>query len=224
MRKSLVAYSAAALLLAPSLLSAQGFGVAARAGSIGLGAEAAVGLSSNFVVRGGLGLMPFEPSATIDDIDFTITLPESWYNIGADLYLGGSGFRIGGGMLFKPDDPTMKGEVTASGTITIGDTPYGFSDVAQLNGTLDSKDSAPYVLIGFGKHTSAGIGLFVDLGAAFIGEPNVLLSATGNPDIVGSAEFQAELRKQEQNTEDDLGSYLKLWPILNVGLKIGFGN
>ncbi|MFQ5537164.1 MAG: hypothetical protein ACE5GJ_06895 [Gemmatimonadota bacterium] len=222
MRKSILAAAAALMLAMPVSLFAQGLAVAARGGTLGVGAEAALGLSSNFAIRGGIGLMPFEPSATIDGIDYTLKLPETWVNIGADLYLGG-GFRIGAGMLFKPDDPTLTGEVSASKSVTIGDKTYTASDVAQLSGTLDSKDQAPYVLIGFGRHTKSGIGLFLDIGAAFVGDPKVTLSATGNPTVVNSSEFQSELRKQEQNTENDLGSYLKIWPILNLGLKIGLG-
>jgi hypothetical protein len=186
-----------------------------------MGGELALGLTDAFVIRGGLGLMPFEPSATIDDIEFTLKLPEKWITIGADIYLGGS-FRIGGGMLFKPDDPTITGEI-AGGSVTIGDVVYTSTDVAQLTGTLDSKDQAPYVLIGFGRHTSSGIGLFLDLGAAFIGEPTVSIAATGNSTVISSAEFTSELRKQERNIEDDLGSYIKVWPILNIGLRIGVG-
>lgn len=218
MRKSVLALSAAALVVAPMGVAAQGFGVAGRAGTLGLGAEAAVELTDNFVVRGGVGLMPLEPSATIDNIDFTLKLPDTWINIGADLYLGG-GFRIGGGMLFKPDDPTLEATITGSQTIEIGDQTYTATDVATVTGTLDSKDSAPYALIGFGRHTRRGIGLFLDLGVAFTGEPTVSLEATGAS--VNTTEFQNELRKQERNLEDDAGTYLKLWPILNVGIRVG---
>ena len=80
------------------------------------------------------------------------------------------------------------------------------------------------MLIGFGRHTSTGIGLFVDLGAAFLGESEVSLEATGDPAVVNSAEFQAELRQQETNIEEDLGSYINVWPILSIGLRIGVGN
>ena len=221
MRTSILTLSTALLLIAPAAVSAQGFGIAGRAGTLGMGGELALGLTDAFVIRGGLGLMPFEPSATIDDIEFTLKLPEKWITIGADIYLGGS-FRIGGGMLFKPDDPTITGEI-AGGSVTIGDVVYTSTDVAQLTGTLDSKDQAPYVLIGFGRHTSSGIGLFLDLGAAFIGEPTVSIAATGNSTVISSAEFTSELRKQERNIEDDLGSYIKVWPILNIGLRIGVG-
>ena len=125
-------------------------------------------------------------------------------------------------MLFKPDDPTLTGEIVG-GSVEIGDMTYTSTDVSELTGILDSKDQAPYVLIGFGRHTASGIGLFLDLGAAFIGEPEVSLDATGNAAIIGSSEFQSELRKQETNIEDDLGSYIKVWPIFNIGLRIGVG-
>lgn len=222
MRKSILTLSTALFLAVPAAVSAQGLGIAARAGTLGVGAEIALGLTDAFVIRGGLGLTPLEPSLTIDDIDFTLTLPETWFNVGADLYLGGS-FRIGGGMLFKADDFSIVGEITGSTTIEIGDERYDATQVSQLRGTLDSEKQAPYVLIGFGKHTSSGIGLFLDLGAAFLGDSNVILTATGDPAVVNSPEFQAELRKQETNIEDDFASYIKIWPIVNIGLRIGVG-
>ncbi len=105
----------------------------------------------------------------------------------------------------------------------IGGQTYTASEVSKLTGTVDSKDQAPYVLIGFGKHTSTGFGLFLDLGAAFIGDPAIHLDATGDPTVVGSAEFQDRLRQEERNVQDDIGSYLKVWPILNLGLRLGIG-
>ena len=98
MRKSILALSTALIVVLPSAVSAQGFGVAGRVGTLGVGGEVALGLTSAFVIRGGAGVSPFEPSVTINDVDVTLKLPQ-WYNVGADLYLGGS-FRIGGGMLF----------------------------------------------------------------------------------------------------------------------------
>ena len=220
MKKCVLTLSAMLLLAVPPAVSAQGFGLAARAGTLGVGPEAALGLTDAFVIRGGIGLTTFDPSVTIDDIAFTLTLPDRWVTIGADIYLGGT-FRIGGGMLFKSENPMLAGEIT--GSVDIGDMTYTSTEVSQLNGTLDSKEQAPYVLIGFGKHTSSGIGLFIDVGAAFLGESDVSLEATGDPAIIDSAEFQAELRRQETNIEEDLGSYINVWPILSIGLRIGVG-
>ena len=226
MIRRMLVLAAALFVAAPTLLSAQNLAIAVRGGSIGLGAEAALGLGDRLSVRGGLGLLPFEPSASSfwdpgEDVDVKLTFPENWYNIGADLHLTNS-FRIGGGLLFKPDDPTVAASLTGTASIDIGGTTYTASDVASVTGTIDSKDQAPYVLVGFGNPKGRGLGLYLDVGAAFVGEPEVRLSATGNPTIVNSAQFQARLSEEEQKIEDDAGKYLKLWPIINLGLRFGF--
>lgn len=227
MKKTLLALATVAMLAVPGTAQAQ-FGVAARAGTLGIGGEAALGLGDALVVRGGIGLMPLEVDATSfwdvgNDVEATLKLPKTWYNIGADLYLGGS-FRVGAGMLFKPDDPTVTGTVEGTASIEIGGQTYTASDVAEVEGRLVSKEQAPYVLIGFGKHTSQGIGLFLDLGVAFTGDPTVELEATsGNPTVINSSQFQSQLAAEEQSLQDDLPTYAKYWPILNIGLRIGVG-
>lgn len=229
MKKSLFALSAAALILVPGHLAAQGFAVAGRAGTLGIGAEAALGLGPNLAVRGGVGLMPIERDASSfwdagDNVDLTIKLPKTWYNVGLDLYLGG-GFRVGGGMLFKPDDPTLTGTLSGTASIDIGGTTYTASDVAEVIGAVDSKSQAPYAIIGFGRHTKSGIGLFLDLGLAFLGDSPVTLEATkGNSAVINSPEFQSRLRQEEQSLENDLPTWARsYWPILNLGIKVGIG-
>ena len=221
----------AALILVPTGLSAQRLGVAARAGTIGVGVEGSVELADRLVVRGGIGLLPFEvdPASLWDlgeGISATLELPDKWYNIGVDFYLGSS-LRLGGGMLFKPDDPTITGTLTGSASIDIGGQTYTVEDVTGITGKFVSNDRAPYALIGFGKHTSSGIGLFLDLGVALLGEPDVQLTATGNSSLINSADptsdFQTRLRIEEQSLEDRAGTYLKYWPILNLGLRVGIG-
>jgi len=220
MKKSILTFAAVCLLALPGTATAQGLGIGGRVGTLGAGAEAALGLSSHLVIRGGVGLLPLKPVTNISGIDFTLTLPKTWYNVGVDIYVS-SAMRIGAGMLFKPDDPVLDGTVTGSRSVTIGDSTYTATSVSALHGVLTSKKSAPYVLLGFGNHTASGFGLFLDLGVAFLGDPAVSLSAEGDPTVVQSAVFQTELRKEEANIQNDVGTYLKLWPILNLGLRFG---
>jgi hypothetical protein len=229
MKKGLFVLSAAALLALPVTASAQGFGIAGRAGTLGVGAEAAVGIGEALALRGGIGLFPIETDATRfwdvgQDVNAKLKFPKTWYNVGLDLYLGGS-FRIGGGMLFKPDDPTITATLQGTAEIDIGGQTYTASDVSEVVGSLSTKDSAPYVLIGFGKHTAPGVGLFLDLGVAFMGDSQVTLVATdGNPVIIDSAAFQQRLLDEAQNLDNDLPAWAKkYWPIASIGLRIGLG-
>ena len=203
-------------LPAPAL--GQGVGVGARVGTLGLGGEAAVGVTERIVVRGGLGFTPFEPDATFDEIDVTLTLP-TWYNAGVDLYLNGA-MRIGGGMLFKADDPELLGEFNQPQDI--GGTTYTPQELGTLTGVIDSSDSVPYVLLGFGKHTAPGFGLFLDLGVAFLGEPDVRLDASGGT-VSDDPSTQSALDQEAEDFEADMRTYLRFWPILSMGLRIGLG-
>ena len=229
MRKSILTLAVAAFIALPGVVAAQSFGVAGRAGTLGIGAEGALAFGSSLVVRGGVGLMPplrFDPTSFWDvgeGVEATLTLPETWYNVGLDFYLGSS-FRLGGGMLYKPDDPTIAGTLTGTASIDIGGVTYTATEVAQVTGALVSKKTAPYALIGFGKHTSTGIGLFLDLGVAMLGEPDVQLNATSTLTGAALVQLNDQLEIEAQNLKNDAGTYLKYWPIINLGLRIGVGN
>jgi hypothetical protein len=216
---NLLAFAVLALTGTAQGLSAQGVGVGLRAGFVGIGVEGALGLSENLVLRGGLGLTPFSLSSTVDDIDFDVELPDSWYNVGFDFYPSSS-FRLGGGILFKSDGPKLTGKLEPGTVVDIGGRDFTAEEIGELNGTLVSGDKAPYALIGFGRHTDLGFGLFVDLGVALLGDPQIELDVSG-----GSFPDQVELRQrldlEETRLEDDAGRYLSLWPFLSIGLRFG---
>jgi len=227
MKKRVLAFGVAALIAIPVALSAQALGVGVRVGTLGFGAEAALGLGEMVAVRGGVGLFPIETDATKfwdvgADVNAKLKLPNTWYNIGLDVYLGGA-FRIGGGMLYRPDDPTITATLPPGGMVDIGDQTYTGAQISGVVGSLDAKSSAPYALIGFGKHTSTGTGLFLDLGLAFLGDSHVSLEATGGT-LKDDPIFQQQLAIEEQNLENDLPNWAKkYWPIASLGLRIGIG-
>ena len=145
-------------------------------------------------------------------------MPE-WFNVGVDVYLGGS-FRIGGGVLFKSDDPRVEGNFTTDQDI--GGRSFTPAELGTLTGVLSSRDRAPYALIGFGNHISSGIGLFLDLGVAFLGEPEINLYATEGT-FLDRAELNSRLAAEARDWEESAGSYLNYWPIFNLGVRIGLG-
>ena len=207
-KRTFIAALVGGLLLTPLPASGQ-IGVAARAGTLGIGGEAALNISDRLVVRGGIGLVPLTVSTTFDGIDVELELPDSWYNLGLDLYLN-SAFRIGAGFLFRPDDPTLTGDL------------QGPVDVGGLTLTPEQIGTLTYLLVGFGKHTSSGFGLSLDVGAAFTGDPQVTLDASGGT-FSDQPELDARLQQEAQDFEDDMKGYLKVWPILSLGVRLGIG-
>lgn len=200
----------------PAAALSQGIGLGPRVGTLGLGGEVALGLTDQIVVRGGVGFVPWEPTFSFSDLDVSLKVP-TVYNVGIDLYLNDA-VRLGGGILFRNDDPRVTGEFESDQQI--GGTTFSPNEIGTLTGVLDSKDSAPYVLIGFGRHTASGVGLFLDLGVAFIGDPDVRLSAEGGTLSNDPATVNA-LQQEASDFEDDMRGYLKLWPILSLGIRLG---
>jgi len=217
-KKCVLVLMTAGCLAIPVAGAAQSLGIGGRVGTLGLGGEAALSVGERLVVRGGIGLIPFEPSATFDDLDVTLTLP-TWYNVGVDVYLNGA-IRLGAGVLFKSQDPELVGTFNTSQDI--GGTTFTPQQLGTLTGVIDSSDRAPYVLLGFGKHTAPGVGLFLDLGVAFMGDPKVSLDASGGT-LSDDPATQSALDREAENFERDMRTYLRFWPILSLGLRIGLG-
>ncbi|RMH23459.1 MAG: hypothetical protein D6701_00260 [Gemmatimonadetes bacterium] len=217
MRRLLVPAAILALLAAPAGVMAQGFALGGQAGTMGIGGSAIIGLTSKLNVRGEINTFLIEPEVEFSDVPFKIELP-TMARILVDFYPAG-GFHITGGLFFGGTVET-KGDFEVNETIEIGDMTYTGSDVGTLTGRLDLGDASPYVGIGFGNPVGKTIGLNLDLGVAFTGEPTVDLDATGGP-IVNDPTFQAELRKEESNIQDDAG-VLKAYPVISIMISIGF--
>ena len=216
MKKSIPACLLALLLTIPTTLQAQEVGIGARIGTLGFGAEAALGLNDNVVIRGGIGSFVVDFDGDYGDIPFTVTPPSLTTTLGIDLYPRGGSFRIMGGLMYRGEDIRLDSEFEPGESVEIGDNEY--DEGGSLHGELDTKSTAPFVGIGFGRHTSGGFGVTLDLGVAFVGEPDVTLTAGG---ALGQAgDIDQDLEKEIQEVEDDVGSYLQYWPILSFGLKI----
>ena len=202
------------LLAAPPALTAQGFAIGARAGTLGLGGEVALGLSDVITIRGGFGVFPFEYEGEFDGEEYTVTFPTSIWSAGIDLYLGGGPIRLMGGVMGRSGDIEIESEFT--GSREIGGNTYTSSGT--LKGTLAQGAIAPFAGIGFGKHTGSGFGFFLDLGAAFTGEPDVNVTVTGP--VAALPGIQQDLDQEADKIQEDAGSFLKIWPMVSIGFKI----
>jgi hypothetical protein len=222
LRKLLIA--AVAGVMVPTAASAQsiGVGVAARAGSLGFGGEVAVNVTRYLGVRAGIGAMPLSYTGEVEDIDYHIDSASPISNVGIDFYPGFFDLRLGGGMMFIRNPTTF--DARYSGTIDIGDRTYTDEEVGELMGDLDHGSSAPYLILGLGRQTNRGVGIFLDLGAAFLDEQRfnyTVTGALGDPATPGYDEFQADLDAEAREIEDRVNKYVKVYPIVSAGIRYG---
>lgn len=200
---------------APGPVSGQ-VGLVPRIGSTGVGADLGIALGSWLVVRGGGSVFPYQPRFTFADIRWEAEIPIS-AGVAADLHLGGSPFRISGGVFHMMEPVTFRGLL--QGTVDVGGEEWSRSEVGDLQGSVEYDVLSPFASIGFGKAAGEGTGLFLEAGAALLGRPDVELDATGP--VREDPGFQAAREREEAELEDDLAD-ARFYPILTLGIRIGF--
>lgn len=209
----LLAFAATAL---PAAVNAQAFNVSARAGTLGLGGEVGVTVLSNLGVRGGVGVIPIDYEGTYSELDYSVTPTSPLMNLGVDFYTGFGTLRVGGGVLVLSNPTEMSGEYV--GTFEVGDET--FVGDARIDGELDHGSAAPYVIFGTGRATGSGMGIFLDIGAAFLSEPELTLTASGT--ATQDPRFQEALEEERQAAEQDANDFLRILPIFSFGFRFGF--
>jgi hypothetical protein len=101
---------------------------------------------------------------------------------------------------------------TASFTIN------GATHTGTLSGTVKPGHSvAPYLGVGYGNVWTRGVNFYFDAGIVFQGSPKVDLTCSGS----GCAAAQGDIEAEERRLADELKRY-KYYPVLNVGITIGF--
>ncbi|MDE2653856.1 MAG: hypothetical protein F4107_13020 [Gemmatimonadetes bacterium] len=221
-----LAIAVATAIPPPPAHALQDLTIGARTGTLGHGAELVLITNKVFSLRAGAGLVGFDADITnvsglADNRTGTLAVPRSVYTLGADLAVGN--FRIGGGVLYKKRDPVYAITYADGAEIDIGSSTYTAPEVTRLSTTLFSESWAPYVLLGLGQHVGRGVGLFLDAGVAFLDEPGLAMSATGDGRVLASRRFRRDLRAEEDEMRSDVGDLVKYWPILSVGVQFGFG-
>lgn len=197
--------------------AAQDAGVAFHVGSLGLGADLAVGLNRNVGVRVGANLFPFNIDVTSSDVSYTLNLPSPTFLAVLDLTPGGV-FRISGGAVIAPNDFEIEAQLDQA--VDIGGTLYTPQELGTLVGTFDTRAVAPYIGIGFGSPGRGRARFFADLGVAFHGTPQVGAVVSGP--IALDPTFQLNLQREIQQIQDDVDPF-KVYPVLSVGVLIGLG-
>ena len=143
--------------------SAQAAGIGVRVGTTGLGADVAWDVAPTLSARLGYsgGSLDYDTSTSAVSYDGKVKF--SSINTFLDFAPLGPLFRLTGGFVFSDSKYDVVGN--ASGGISV-------------SGTVEpGKSAAPYLGIGYGRVSGAGVNFYADLGVIFQGSPTASLTA-----------------------------------------------
>ena len=98
--------------------------------------------------------------------------------------------------------------------IEIGGIVYPGDQVGTLNSVTSFSDSSPYAGVGFDFDLFNKVGLNLDLGILWQGEPDVTLEASGP--LAGEPQFMEALERERQELAAEVEDY-KVWPVVSLG-------
>jgi hypothetical protein len=199
----------ALLFVSPALQASEdssyGLGVAAKVGTLGVGAELGYRINDYFALRVGYNTGHYDyEDETNPGNDFRLDL-ESVPAI-LDWHVFGGSFRVSAGYINNKNHASA----VEQGVVEVGDNTYATTLTADVN----YGNSASYVGIGWGALPSpkSGLGFSFEIGAMIQGDPEVTVTAPGVP--------QSDIDKQIATYEEDLD--FPYWPVVVFGIGYTF--
>jgi hypothetical protein len=203
--------------------------IAAKAGTLGIGAELTAGLSRQWNARFGVNGFNYSERREASDIEYDAEARLRNATALLDWHPGGGGFRLTGGVFYNGNEVVGSSLPPASGFYDIGGVPVPVGFVGTLDAKAEFDSFAPYAGLGFGNalSTSRKVGFFLDLGVVFQGEADVTLTPIIPADspintVPGAREaLDILLLREERDLEDEAADY-DLYPVLSIGLSYRF--
>ena len=192
-----------------------------RVGTTGFGIQLAKLLTGHVALRVGGTYFSASTSKTQTDISYDANLKLHSFTALIDLSPGRrGGFHVTGGLATNPLTITAIGQPSPSGTFTINGNTYSSSQVGILTLQGKLRGAAPYLGFGFGTPARSGgaLHLLFDLGGV-IEKPTISLDATG---AASNSQLATDLQAQAAQTQHDVKKYLKVYPVLSLGLGYRF--
>ena len=203
--KRAIFFSAA--LVACGAAHAAGIGV--RAGTTGIGADVAWDLVPTVSARVGYSALKWGYDVNTSNASYDGNVKLSNLSGLLDFHPLGPAFRLTGGVILNDN------KYQATGHPSVG---FGSFDAT----VEPAHRAAPYLGVGWGNVSGMGVNFYADLGVMFMGSPKATINANcAGLSAANCATVQSLAAQQQAELEDKL-KHFKAYPVLNLGLTIGF--
>lgn len=217
---------ALALAAAPALAQENNMRVGLGVTTLGATLEGQYKINENLAVRGLFaGGLSTDESGTETDSDVIATYTGS-ANLGGaavlmDYYVGGSGFKVSGGVLMSTTGIDLSSNLRPNGgSFEFGDLDINAGSVDVDASAKFKRKMAPVVTIGYDWRITERFSLNAEIGAIAIGGFDLSMKATPDADAIAAGFDQdainAEIDKEIAKAQDDIGSQADLYPFIGI--------
>ncbi len=201
------------LLIGAAPLHAQNVALLARAGTGGFGGGIVMGVHPRVNLRAEASYFTYSRDDLEIEADYDVSVAaEGKLLLGsliADWYPMGGGFRFSVGGVYNGIEGS--GSIVPLEPVEVGARTYTPQQVGSVTANITpSMSIAPYGGIGFGNALSRRVGIQMDIGALYLGSPDVELVTTGM--LTPTAQEAAQI-------EENL-SWVQVYPIVTLGLSV----
>jgi hypothetical protein len=215
------------------------FGIEVNAGTLGVGIQAATAVTRKSNVRFGFNYFSYTGSTTSskNNISYDGKLRLESAEILYDQYIG-RGFHVSPGMaMYYGNQATGNASIPAGQTFKLNDVSYysAAGNPVTGAGSFTAGKVAPELLIGFGNLLPRSARHFTvnfDVGVIFARSPIIKLNLVGNActlsptsgcaSIASTPALQDNVHAEQTKINNDLGPYLKYWPVIRLGFGYKF--
>jgi len=209
----------AALALSSNAVANDSFWFGVRAGTLGFGGEATWRPIEWLDVRAGLNFYDYDDSTDYAGLNYDGTLALENYYLTGNFRFPLSPFRLTVGAYQNNNEVQLVSQDAASYLIGTNPIPYAPADVGTLRATAGFDSISPYVGAGFDFDILDRLGLSLDFGVLWQGEPTVSMTADG---LLGSdPAFLADLNAEIAELQNEVDS-LKAYPVISIGVNFNF--
>jgi hypothetical protein len=207
----------AALLLGSHAMADDNLWFGVKAGTLGIGLEASWRALPWLDVRAGANQYDYDDTGSQGGINYDATLALETFYATANFRFPLSPFRMTVGAYSNGNEIELVG--LPMSIYQIGDDFFTQNQVGTLRSTSSFDNFAPYLGAGFDFDVVGRLGIALDFGVLWQGDPIVSLTSDGtlanDPDFLTALE--AERLQLEKEVED-----LKAYPVVSIGFNFNF--
>jgi hypothetical protein len=218
-RQARVSIILATLVLSNTATANDDFWFGLKAGTLGFGAEVSWRPIEWLDLRAGGNFYDYDETGAQAGVNYDATLALNTYYLTGNFRFPLSPFRLTVGAYSNHNEVRMVSKDMTSFYLGDNALPYLPTEVGTLQSVTSFDSVSPYLGAGFDFDVLDRLGLSLDFGVLWQGDPIVSLTADG---LLGSDPgFLADLELERQQLENEVED-LKAYPVVSIGFNFNF--